>query len=330
MKKRVPYTCIRCGYHSSQKNDMRKHLYQKKIQCQKLVNDIILSDEIKESILLDRIYHLPKVTEQQVMNQTINNYNTMNNFLNGIEPMKKLGEYLKYTNTNTIPFERSIELMYEKQRLKLEKGQGYHHMDTDHLFEVIDSLTGVESKNMEDFNFFFDHEVNRLNMFESGEWKELYVTSGLKKVINMIQDYFWHTYECYLIKKIQTTLNFIEKQKFRELLVEYYSFLASLDVDPYVKDTPNNKINYTGDDDEFWTAPSVNDVEAYSLSHEFMKLYNQTRDDMTMRKREKLKQDLKDLLKRNSKRNAQELNKVIMSLINVDTEFKQDMLQLTT
>jgi hypothetical protein len=293
-----------------------------------LVNDIDLNDEVKEAILLDRIYHIPKVTEQHVVNQTINNYNTMNNFLNGIEPMKKLGEYLKHTKTQTIPFERSIELMYEKQRLKLEKGQGFHHMDTDHLFEVIDSLTGVESKNMEDFNFFFDHEVNRLNMFESGEWKDLYVTSGLKKVINMIQDYFWHTYECYLIKKIHKTMNIIEKQKFRELLAEYYSFLASLDVDPYVKGTPNNKIMFTGDDDEFWTTTSLNDVEAYSLSHEFFKLYNQTRDDMTIRKREKLKQDLKDLLKRNSKRNAQELNKVIMSLINVDTEFKQDMLQL--
>lgn len=38
---------------------------------------------------------------------------------------------------------------------------------------------------------------------------------------------------------------------------------------------------------------------------------------------------MRDLLKRNSKRNAAELNKVIMSLINIDTEFKQNVLNLT-
>jgi hypothetical protein len=276
-----------------------------------------------------RIYHISNVaTEQQVVNQIINNYNTMNNFVSGIEPIKKLNEFLKHNNAATLPFEMSVERKYERERLLLEEGNGYHPMDLDFLFEVIDNVTGVESKNMEDFNFYYDHAVKRVKLFEEGEWKEFYISSGLKKIINIIQDFFWHTYESYLIRKLHKTTNAFDKQKFRELLIEYYRFLACVDVSPYVKDTPNNKILYTNDDDEYWHDPRPGAPEAWSLSDEYHGLYNRTHEELTVRQREKLKHDLHELLRRNSKRNTMELNKVIMSLVNIDTDFKREVLHL--
>jgi hypothetical protein len=43
---------------------MRKHLMTLKNPCQGIVNDIILTDEIKNKILENRIYHIPKVTKE--------------------------------------------------------------------------------------------------------------------------------------------------------------------------------------------------------------------------------------------------------------------------
>lgn len=324
-----PYTCIRCNYQTMLKTDMYRHLFCKKRVCPTTQNDIELSDEIKRHILENRIYHIPKVPEHKIINQTINNYNTMNNFLNGIEPMTRLNEYLKYTNTNLIPFERTIELKYEKQRLRLDAGKGFHSYSHDDLFEIIDELTSIDSRKIDEFNLYCDSKTDKLTILESGEWKAMIISSGLKKVITIIQDYYWNTYEKYLIRVIQKTPIAYEKQRHTELLEDYYSFLAALDVDPCVKDIPNNRILYTDENEAYWDDPEPNSCDGFSLSERYSKVYRTVRDNLTLRQRDKIKNDLKDLLKRNSQRNAIELNKVLLSLIKVDNDFKQEILQLT-
>jgi hypothetical protein len=53
------YTCPRCGYDTLERNNMRKHFYKRnKICCIK--NDIELTDDIKEYVLNNRIYKIPK------------------------------------------------------------------------------------------------------------------------------------------------------------------------------------------------------------------------------------------------------------------------------
>ena len=55
MKPTLNFTCIRCGYLSTNKPDMRKHLYKKKT-CPHLANDVELTNEVKEDILLNRVH----------------------------------------------------------------------------------------------------------------------------------------------------------------------------------------------------------------------------------------------------------------------------------
>lgn len=43
------YNCPRCGYESSQKQNMRTHLLRKK-QCKPLVSDMELSPEVQQQI----------------------------------------------------------------------------------------------------------------------------------------------------------------------------------------------------------------------------------------------------------------------------------------
>jgi hypothetical protein len=64
-KSKIPYKCIKCGYETIQKTDMRKHLYTLKNECQGILNNINLTIEIKECILANRIYIIPEVDKSK-------------------------------------------------------------------------------------------------------------------------------------------------------------------------------------------------------------------------------------------------------------------------
>lgn len=68
--KESPYTCIRCGYHTIFKAHMREHFYKKKTLCATIVNNIELTEEIKQHIINFRIYKIPKeLKENQITMQ---------------------------------------------------------------------------------------------------------------------------------------------------------------------------------------------------------------------------------------------------------------------
>ena len=51
------YMCPKCEYTSNRRSIMRRHLY-KKHTCENICN-LELTDEIRECVLRDRIYHKP-------------------------------------------------------------------------------------------------------------------------------------------------------------------------------------------------------------------------------------------------------------------------------
>ena len=57
------YGCPRCGYETDIKQSMNLHLYKKKKPCPATVNNIELTDEIKEYILNNRVYKIPEPDE---------------------------------------------------------------------------------------------------------------------------------------------------------------------------------------------------------------------------------------------------------------------------
>ena len=59
-KKSPLYECIRCNYTTPQKSNMRRHLYTLTDSCPALKNNIELTPEIKENILANRRYIIPK------------------------------------------------------------------------------------------------------------------------------------------------------------------------------------------------------------------------------------------------------------------------------
>ena len=59
-EKRDPYCCIRCDYSTPHKPSMRRHFYKLNKSCPAIKNNIELTIEIKEHILANRIYIIPK------------------------------------------------------------------------------------------------------------------------------------------------------------------------------------------------------------------------------------------------------------------------------
>jgi hypothetical protein len=55
-----PYTCIRCGYETKKRPDMKKHFTDRKKTCPSIKNKIELTEDIIKEILDNRVYHIPK------------------------------------------------------------------------------------------------------------------------------------------------------------------------------------------------------------------------------------------------------------------------------
>lgn len=71
------YICFRCKYKTTRKSSMQDHLYNKKKICpsKSLDTDIELTEEIKEKILSNRVYHPP--SKKFVKPKIISNTNEM-------------------------------------------------------------------------------------------------------------------------------------------------------------------------------------------------------------------------------------------------------------
>lgn len=316
-------------YRTDHKTKMKMHLKNRANSCPSTENDVELTDAIKEHILNNRIYRIPvpaKVENpQQQITNNINYNNTMNNYISGLDPFTKLNEYHKYKNVDLIPFDRSVELMYEKTRDKLERDIGNHSITEDDIYDIydiIDNVTKTSGQSLEDFNVLYDSKFSKLKVYESGDWKEMFLMSGVKSIINTVQDYLWNSYECYLIRRIQNaSYTHAQHENYRELLKEYYSFLASMKMDPFVKGKHDNKIKFTADDDEYWNDPDAHDIGSHALVDEYTAFYTRISESMMVRDKDKWKKEVVELIKKNTKKNVVEMNKLIMSLVNVDPGF---------
>lgn len=312
--KKEPYTCIRCGYTTTFKGNMSKHLYKLEKPCPATSKLIELTAEIKKCILDNRIYHLPKEIQQpNVINQTINNYNTMNNFLNTLDTIHKIDKFVDYSKIDLLDFQDKVDEKYYSRVKKLndDKFRYGFELNKENFLEVLDEVSIIIDGEFDKLNIIFDEKLNKLKIYEAGTWETFLLDNGIKKILIIIQNSYLDAYECYLLKKINFATAF-NKQKFIELLSEYYKFIGCFDIDPYIKDHNNGKIlNYPNDNDN-----------SFSIQEEYIKVYKNIYDNIPKSETNRFKKEVINIIKRNSQHNISELNKKMINLINIDEEFK--------
>lgn len=313
-----PYTCIRCNYETRDRSFMRKHFNNKK-PCPAVNCNIELTDEIKTCILDNRIYQTPKPSEcNKIINNTINYHNTMNNFIANMDVIEKITKYVAYTKVPHIGFEDNIRNKYEDEAEYLRNPKNLPvqavAMKQDDLLMIIDSVTKTskELHNNVDINFLYDNIAKKLRIYQDGEWNDKFIANGVKELIQCIQQTYLNDYEMYLIKKYYNpSTHFATKSTIIDCIQDYYKFLAAFEREPYVKGKNDRVLIDRGN-------PYDYDVEEY-----FMKLYRKPIPNTEVRK---IQKDVLEIIKGNTKRNIEEFNKKVLSLIHMDDTFKENML----
>jgi hypothetical protein len=320
----LPYTCPCCGYTTNRKDNMTFHLYKLKKHCPRTLNDITLTEEVKLYILENRVYHIPKPPESntQVLNQTINNYNYIQNFIANMDIMKKLNKYTEYNNIGLIDFEDKIGENYAvtSQKLDEDKFKYGFELKTQDLIEIIDDISSMPDNKLEYFNLVYDSHINKLKLYDGGAWKSLLIEQGIKQILIITKEYYLDKYESYLLRKIRNTDNLMEKQKCNELLKEYYKFIACFEIDPFVKDHNDSDILNN----------SNNSSSDYQMQDTYYQFFQKVQENLTKGEITKMKREVAEIVKRNTKQNIHELNNRVLNLIHMDEEFKKIFLQVSS
>lgn len=310
-----PYTCPRCGYETTLKGNMRAHLYKRQDVCPGTVCIMEFTESIKECILKNRIYH---VTEQRVaspptINQVINNYNMINNFVTNMDAMDKLDKITNHKKIDMIGFDDRITDKYGTQIDKLDSGGCKHFfLDTASIMDIIHDITKCDD--ISTCNVLYDVLNNNIKLYVNGEWECNRFDRGVESILRNIQDCYLDNYEKYLLRKAASGGPFVQSQV-KEYLEHYYRILISFDL-------PSILV-------------SMNDVDVldndsldYTLQEKYYHgLFMHVETTTSVSQANKIKREINDIIKQNSKSNIIELNKQVMELIKVDDEFKNNVLQ---
>ncbi len=316
--KKKEYTCPRCGYTTSKKNDMRKHLYNLKKKCPALENNIELTNEIKEFILENRIYKIPKEEKpkEPTFIQNIHYNNTMNNYINKLDTIDKLTKLMEYNDKEILYLEDDMENNF-KTRVDNMRNNNFkygYNIDENRLFDIIDEISRIKRGDLTHMNIVYNDKLKELKLYKSGCWESLILERGLKEVIEILKDIFLDHYEKYLFKQIYVSeKNLLNKQKYKEDVERHYKFLCCFDLYPYIKDKDDMEI--LGEED--------GDFGKYEIEEKWMSIYNNIAQNIKRYDINKMKKNITDILKNNTQHNLKDLNKTILELLNIDEEFKQ-------
>lgn len=316
---KVPYECIRCNYSTSHKPSMRNHLYKAKKVCPASHNDIELTDEIKDYILANRRYHIQETKHISL---------SINNFINTLDHLSKLEKYCSYKDINLITFEDQVCNTFSKKCAELDNYNNIKFsLSQDQLIESVDQVTKACS--IEENNIYYDTKIDKIKVYETfknkhriieNKWTELMVSVGIGQIFNTIQQQFWNIYERYLVRKWNSSKSAYEKQELLDNIKIYYSFLACMNMTPYVLKKNNSEILYNLDDDKYNVYS-----DDFNLEEKFMKVFFDIRENLP--KTNKMKSDILKLMRGNSKRDEYELNNTLMKVLKIDNDLKIALLK---
>lgn len=311
MTRNVPYECPRCGYNTRDKRNMRRHLFLTQRTCPGSKNVIALTDDIKNHVLENRVYKVTQKDTQPTMtiNQTINNYNQILNYVNKMDVVDKITKFTEYKQTPLVEFEDHIQQCYMHHIEKLDNNKySDFEMDEKTLMDTIDTLTHTnDASNM---NVVHDAQSDRVKLFQDGEWISLMFDVGIDDLISRVKACYLDSYECYLIRKYTQSSAFT-KQQMIERLQDYYRFIICFDLRP--------SIERLKDCDILTESTS----ESYDLEERFMEVFRKIKNDIKYSDVTRLRKQVANIIKKNSKASMASLNMQMLDLIQADDDFKE-------
>lgn len=314
------YECIRCNFKTNHKCNMKRHLY-KTNPCPAERNDIVLTTEIKETILMDRIYHMKQepvtntsTISQNIINQQLYLTNNIGTIMNVITPnmsdIDRLTMYLQYKDKELISLCDDVEMTYGADANKLRNNTYRYRfeMSTDDILEIMSNISKCKDKDYSDMNIIYNTKEKKINILDdTNEWSESLVEKGVKVIIEKVQDGYLHEYEKYLIKKILCTSG-QDEQVLKDRLNDYYRFLSSFDMNPLCSDRNRHM------DVEFVTVEMID---------RFYPLYKNIYEKIKQSDKNKMKTIMFDVLRRASEKNIKDLYNSFYALFSTNKDFSE-------
>ena len=315
------YHCPRCGYKTIQRSDIKKH-FQRIRDCVNN-NNIVLTKEIKEEVLLSHVYHPPKEPSQIINNnQQINNFNMFNNIVNTMDVEERMGCFLDYKEIQLNDFENGLENTFANRLSRLETNapKGQYLLGLDDLFKLINEVTSIKTDDIRTFNVLFDQVVKRFRFYKSKRWESFLEEIGSKELVSMIKSYYLDTYEQYLFKNLypdpknSTNMNRFNGQEYLEI---YYKFLSAFELNPFVK----------GKSDYDIIERDLKENNEYYLTETYSELYAKIKGELKSNEKNYITKKVINIVKENTVENLRKLNKLIMSLLKEDEDFRKEVLK---
>lgn len=303
---KTPYKCPRCHYTTTQKGDMRKHMFNLQKPCPATHHNIELTPEIKEHILNNRVYHVPKQTPQQVLNVQINVNQQIHNYIAKLDSNYKLNAYLDYHNTSLNQLSSQLENDYGDTRRSIEndtKSISHFKLSTEDIIGIIDKATCAND--VLNMNVLYDKPTDRLKIFDEDEWESYAFEQGVKELTKKLQDNYLDDYEIYLLQKYIDSPAFT-KQCAKECLQEYYTFLVTFDIKPFPIQS--------------------RDSNFYQYKEPSYKIYTCVQEKLTISKMHETKRLVYNMIKKNCLANTLELNQTLMDIIKMDETFRNKII----
>jgi hypothetical protein len=307
-KKKTPYGCPRCGYTTIQKGDMRKHLHNLLKPCPQSENNIDLTEQIKDCIMKNRVYHIPKQTQTQILIQQINNNQQINNFVSKMDTFEKIRKLNDKATTSLLTFDEQIQKDFEDDIYSfsmVETGLDELSIRKGNILGIIDKLTKYD--NMDTMNVVYDKTPNKLSIFDEGDWETYAFEHGVVQLLHKIKTTYLDNYEEFLLDKLSMDDYPRERQKAKELLQEYYNFIVSFDLRPLIVECKTTKI--------------------IDYNEQYYKIYDKVKNNIKLSHAKELKRNVYQMVKNNCSASMLELNKRMMDIICTDEEFKNTVLQ---
>ena len=289
---------------------MRKH-FASKNPCPMTSSRIVLTDEIKQHILLNRIW-LP-LPEAKVPH-TVINYNTVVN----MNMRVKVGKLFDAIKKSPMIIEDKIPKVLESElRMLASDIQGVEHTETN-LSNIIGRVVRSYEKDLSDVNVIYDPKTKSVLLFddaangkeENGKvndlGKELDLEGGAYKLIEMLQNNYLHEYERYLLRQHHYNDNPRSQQALLETLMNYYRFIGSFGLEAYhclVDD-------YMIYDADCGTKKACNE--------QYLKHYKKVVESLTQAEKRACVSKVKSLIVSNSASTLKELNTAVLDMIRVN------------
>ena len=197
--------------------------------------------------------------------------------------------------------------------------------DNARLLEFVHDVTLANKEHLTDITVYIHKTNGRIYISNGGgEWEDFSKENGVCYVVDMIVQYLLEAYEVYMIRKLEggdTPL--IEKAELRTCLDEYYRFISSFKLKPFVHGKTDSDVMYNKDE------ASVSEAESHVIVDKYNTIFMKASDVMTPAKRRAMQKSVLDVITSTSNTNILELNNRIKAIIKMDACFKAKIFGIT-